>query len=217
MSQLTPSQGASASVPQPPKPITAGMPDPETIQKHKETYTKMLEQQLSQGIAVLEAQAKHQRDYLSAQAEQQKKQFEMQISMEVQQQQMALKKQHAEQTMALNQQAAQQKAALEQQAMQLTMDYGQKKAEEDMMQQQYDMEKSQTEIQQKMSEDMEKLGVQMPPMPVLSRTIPWVSLDRTIGQQATYVYGPNGELVPKETSPTARAQDASPSNDHAQQ
>ena len=43
---------------------------------------------------------------------------------------------YAEQSMALQQQAAQQKAALEQQAMQLSMEYQQKKAEEDMMQQQ---------------------------------------------------------------------------------
>jgi len=189
---------------QAPMPLTTGMPDPVTITKQKDSYNKMLDEQLKQGVSVLEAQVKHQRDYLSAQAGQQKKQFDMQIEMEVKQQEMALQQQYAEQTMALQQQAAQQKAALEQQAMQLSMEYQQKKAEEDMMKQQYEMEKQQQEMQIKMQREMEKLGVQAPQMQFGVPQMPGMSMQVPAGgipqqeQGQTYVYGPNGELIPKE-------------------
>jgi hypothetical protein len=199
---------------QPPMSLTvgtSGMPDPATIAKQKDAYSKMLEQQLKQGITVLDAQVKHQKDYLVAQADQQKKQFTMQIEMEVKQQEMQLQQQYAEQTMALQQQAAQQKAALEQQAMQLTMEYQQKKAEEDMQRQQFEMEKQQAEMQAKMSADMQKLGVQVPMMGGMqaqqtvmpsSFGVSGIGAPQMQVQQQpvgpTYVYGPNGELLPKD-------------------
>merc|ERR1711962_1794221 len=79
--------------PQPPMSLTVGMPDPNTISRQKDAYSKMLEEQLKQGITVLDAQVKHQKDYLLAQADQQKKQFVMQIEMEVKQQEMQLRQQ----------------------------------------------------------------------------------------------------------------------------
>jgi hypothetical protein len=121
---------------------------------------------------------------------------------------MQLQQQYAEQTMALQQQAAQQKASLEQQAMQLTMEYQQKKAEEDMQRQQFEMEKQQAEMQAKMSADMQKLGVQVPVMgqmnvqqTMMPQSFNLGGMQQTQAPQAsgpTYVYGPNGELVPKE-------------------
>merc|ERR1712224_1170003 len=67
----------------------------------------------------------------------------------------------------LRQQAAQQKAVLEQQAMQLTMEYQQKKGEEEMMAKQYDMQKQQYELQVKQQEEMAKLYQQQaPPAPI---------------------------------------------------
>merc|ERR1711915_1157378 len=181
---------------QPPMSLTVGMPDPATISRQKDAYSKMLEEQLKQGITVLDAQVKHQKDYLLAQADQQ--------------QEMQLQQQYAEQTMALQQQAAQQKAALEQQAMQLTMEYQQKKAEEDMQRQQFEMEKQQAEMQAKMSADMQKLGVQVPMMggmqaqqTVMPNNFGVSGLGAASMQVqqptgTTYVYGPNGELIPKD-------------------
>jgi len=213
MSGVAPPQMAGApqfQAQQPPMSLTVGMPDPATIAKQKDAYSKMLEQQLKQGITVLDAQVKHQKDYLVAQADQQKKQFTMQIEMEVKQQEMQLQQQYAEQTMALQQQAAQQKAALEQQAMQLTMEYQQKKAEEDMQRQQFEMEKQQAEMQAKMSADMQKLGVQVPMMggmqaqqTVMPNNFGVSGLGAASMQVqqptgTTYVYGPNGELIPKD-------------------
>jgi len=215
MSGVAPPQMAGApqfQAQQPPMSLTVGMPDPATIAKQKDAYSKMLEQQLKQGITVLDAQVKHQKDYLVAQADQQKKQFTMQIEMEVKQQEMQLQQQYAEQTMALQQQAAQQKAALEQQAMQLTMEYQQKKAEEDMQRQQFEMEKQQAEMQAKMSADMQKLGVQVPMMGGMQaqQTVmpnnfgvsgigaPQMQVQQSQPVGQTYVYGPNGELIPKD-------------------
>jgi len=200
------------NIPQPPMPLTTGMPDPATISKQKDAYNKMLEEQLKQGITVLDAQVKHQKDYLVAQADQQKKQFTMQIEMEVRQQEMALQQQYAEQSMALQQQASQQKAALEQQAMQLTMDYQQKKAEETMQKQQYEMERQQTELQSRMQAEMQKLGVATPygqPFQVSQSIAPFANSSSLLQTQApgqTYVYGPNGELVLKDEFQQAQAQ-----------
>jgi len=76
------------AMPPAPQPLTVGMPDPTTIMKQKDAYMKMLDEQVKQGAAVLDAQCKHQKDYLKSQAEQQKAQFVMQIDMEVRQQEM---------------------------------------------------------------------------------------------------------------------------------
>jgi len=79
---------AAAPYMQPPQSLTVGMPDPSTINKQKDAYMKMLDEQVKQGASVLDAQCKHQKDYLKSQAEQQKAQFVMQIDMEVRQQEM---------------------------------------------------------------------------------------------------------------------------------
>ena len=145
---------------QTPQPLTAGMPDPKTIAAQKVAYEKMLEQQYTQGSAVLQAQASHQKDYLRSQAAQQKQQFIMQIDMECRQQEMALEQQRKEQLMALQQQATQQRSALEQQSMQLTMDYQQRATEEQVQKQQYEMERQQAEVQRQMAEEMTKFQMQ---------------------------------------------------------
>lgn len=190
---------------------TATMPSPATIEKQKAAYEKLLQDQLKQGMTVLDTQVNHQKDYLAAQARQQKMQFAMQIEMEVKQQEMALQQQHLEQSMSLQQQVSEQQAQLQHQAMMLTMEYQQKKTEEEMAQQAYDMEMKQIELQNKMQTEMSRLGVQVPPTPQLStqRTMtshmfPSSAYSATPTsavvqeQAATYVYGENGELVPRE-------------------
>merc|ERR1719289_604792 len=112
----------------------------------------------------------------------------------------------------LQQQASQQKAALEQQAMQLTMDFQQKKAEETMQMQQYEMERQQADMQTRIQGEMQKLGVSSPfgnapqfrGAPQLGQ--PQMQFGATSmmagqppqGAGPIYMYGPNGELIPKE-------------------
>merc|ERR1719316_884853 len=66
-----------------PQALTAGMPDPATVQKQKDGYMKMLDDQLQQSSTVLDQQMKYQTEYLAAQAGQQKKQFIMQVDQQV--------------------------------------------------------------------------------------------------------------------------------------
>eukprot|EP00746_Dinoflagellata_sp_MGD_P163822 gnl/MRDRNA2_/MRDRNA2_92074_c0_seq1.p1 gnl/MRDRNA2_/MRDRNA2_92074_c0~~gnl/MRDRNA2_/MRDRNA2_92074_c0_seq1.p1 ORF type:complete len:278 (-),score=87.07 gnl/MRDRNA2_/MRDRNA2_92074_c0_seq1:177-1010(-) len=146
-----------APPPAPPQDLTVNMPDPVAIAKQKAGYMKMLDDQLKEGTNVLEQQLKYAKDYLYGQAAQQKKQYIMQIDQQVKSQEMALTQQYSQQLMSLQQQAAQQKAALEQQSMQLTMEYQRKKAESDMLMQQWEMQKTQYDMQVQMNEQMAKM------------------------------------------------------------
>jgi len=145
-----------------PVSLTKGLPTPETIRKQRDAYAQMLDQQLAQGMRVLQAQVKNQTEYLRAQAEQQKNQFHLQIDMEVKQGSMQLAQNQAEQTIDLQQQASQERQRLEAQAMMLGMEYQKKKAEEDMRLQQYEMENQQHEVQNRLTAEMHKLGVSIP-------------------------------------------------------
>jgi len=149
----------SRTVGMPPASLTAGLPDPKTIAKQKEAYLKMLEDQLRQGIMVLDAEVKVQRSYIVAQADQQKKEFIMQVDMDMTQQDVTLQRHYAEQALALHIQAAKQKSDLEQQAMQLTMEYQAKKQEEIARQQQYEIECAQREVSERIMTEMGRLGV----------------------------------------------------------
>merc|ERR1719335_183770 len=62
--------------------------------------------------------------------------------------------------MVLSQQYSQQRGVLEQQANALIMEYQQKKAQEDMMVQQYQLQVEQFNAQQKYNEEMNKLQYQ---------------------------------------------------------
>merc|ERR1712072_158540 len=117
--------------PVPPQPLTTGMPDPNAINKQKAAYSKMLDDQLKQGTDVLNQQLKYQKEYLAAQAEQQKQTFLLQLEQQVKATDFSLQQQFTEQLNGLQQQAQ------GQQAVQLSMEYQQKKAEEEMMFKQY--------------------------------------------------------------------------------
>merc|ERR1711904_677100 len=80
----------------------------------------------------------------------------MQIDQQVKSQESTLHE-HTQQLMSLQQQAAQQKAALEQQAMQLSLDYQQKAAAEEMQKKQFEMQKQQFEMEHKMKAEMAAL------------------------------------------------------------
>ena len=58
----------------------------------------------------------------------------------------------------LQQATSQHKAALEQQAMQLTMEFQQRKAQEDMMKRQHELQQEHAQAQQKFNMDMNRLN-----------------------------------------------------------
>jgi len=140
-----------------PPRLTSGLPDPGAIAKQREAYIKALEEQERQAIAVLEQQRAQQVSLLRAQGDQQKQKFFLEVNQQVSQNDIVLTQTHSEQMMLLNQQYSQQRGTLENQANALIMEYQQKKAQEDMMMQQYELQLTQHNGQQKYNEDMVKL------------------------------------------------------------
>jgi len=140
--------------------LTKGIPDPSSIDRQKANYARGLEEQLQAGTSVLNQQLKQQTDYLYAVGDQEKRQYALQVDQRIKQQEMDLAKQHNEQVMMLQQAAQQQKSALEHQANALLLEYNQKKAQEDLLVQQYQFQKQNYEIQLKYNDEMRNLQSQ---------------------------------------------------------
>ncbi|CAL1137373.1 unnamed protein product [Cladocopium goreaui] len=149
MAQRIPSFVPPPAAAQPPVQVawapSPGLPSPEVIQKQKEGYVRLLDEQLKQGQNTLDQQRKQQSEYLHTQAQQQKQQVEMQIKQQVQQQEMQLLQQYNQSLMQVQQASAQQKAALESQAMQLVMEYQQKRSQEEMLAKQQQLQRGHIE------------------------------------------------------------------------
>jgi len=121
----------------PPRPLTGvsstkDMPSPASIERQKKEYARMIEERLRKGIAFFDAQVRHRRNFLRSQAQQKIMQHEMYINAEVRKREMALQQEYRAQITELQRHASNQKMMVEQQAMILTMEYQQKKAQEEM-------------------------------------------------------------------------------------
>lgn len=162
MSGWTPPALVEKQVPEPqvPPSLTAGLPDPTSIERQKNAYARGLEEQLRHGTEVLAQQLKQQSDYVFAMGDQRKRQFALQVDQEIKQREMELAQQHNEQLLLLQQAAQQQQSALEHQANALLLEYNQKKAQEDLSYQQYQFQKKQYETQLQYNEEMKELQVQ---------------------------------------------------------
>jgi hypothetical protein len=133
------------------------LPDPGAIAQQRESYLKALEEQERQAIAVLEQQRAQQVALLRAQGDQQKQKFFLEVNQQVNQNDIVLTQQHSEQMMILNQQYSQQRGTLENQANALIMEYQQKKAQEDMLMQQYQLQIDQFNAQVHYNEEMKRI------------------------------------------------------------
>merc|ERR1719324_1663052 len=90
--------------------------------------------------------------------------------------------------MVLNQQYSQQRGILENQANQLIMEYQQKKAQEDMMLQQYQLQLDQYSAQQKYNEEMVRLqGAQERVQGALAQAYASSYMPPPIARQNTYL------------------------------
>eukprot|EP00927_Polykrikos_kofoidii_P053886 TRINITY_DN4840_c0_g1_i1.p1 TRINITY_DN4840_c0_g1~~TRINITY_DN4840_c0_g1_i1.p1 ORF type:complete len:259 (+),score=70.71 TRINITY_DN4840_c0_g1_i1:83-778(+) len=142
------------------QPSTAGLPDPEAISKQKDGYIKLLDEQLRQGTATLDMQRLQQTEFLYQQADQQKRQVSMQIDHQVKQAEMQLTQSFNAQLMQVKQQSVGAKTALEQQAMQLTLEYQQKKCQEDMLSKHVQLQREHAEAQSRFAREMDRLQQQ---------------------------------------------------------
>lgn len=147
---------------EPPPSLTAGLPDPESVERQKKEFAHNLDQQLKQGIALLEQQKREKTNYVHATADQRKKKYANQVDSQTSQTLLGIEQQHSQQLMLLQTAAAQQKALLDQQAMALKMEYEQKKAKEDMMQRHYQLQKHHFEAQQRLGTELDQLHKSQP-------------------------------------------------------
>lgn len=145
--------------PQIPPSLTAGIPDPTSIDRQKTNYSKGLDEQLKHGTDVLAQQLKQQSDYLFQMGDQRKRQYALQVDQEIKQREMELAQQHNEQLLLLQQAAQQQKSALEHQANALLLEFRQKKSQEDLIFQQYQFQKRQYETQLQYNEEIDRKSV----------------------------------------------------------
>lgn len=146
--------------PQPPARLTEGLPDPNAIESQKAAYTKGLDEQLRQGAAILNQQLKQQMDQLHQLGEQQKQKYFVQVDHEIKSQELGLVQQFKEQLLMVQQAASQQKRILGQQATALLMEYNQKKAQEDLLMEEYQFAKSAFDYQIRFNQEFSTLQQQ---------------------------------------------------------
>merc|ERR1719201_2364308 len=146
--------------PNAPERLTEGIPDPGAIESQKAAYTKGLDEQLRQGAAILNQQLKQQMDQLHQLGEQQKQKYFVQVDHEIKSQELGLVQQFKEQLLMVQQAASQQKRILGQQATALLMEYNQKKAQEDLLMEEYQFAKVAFDSQMRFNEEQQSLQQQ---------------------------------------------------------
>merc|ERR1719454_512278 len=146
--------------PEPPARLTQGIPDPTSIEQQKAAYSKGLDEQLKQGAAILNQQLKQQMDQLHQLGDQQKKKYFVQVDHEIKSQELGLVQQFKEQLMMVQQAAAQQKRILGQQATALLLEYNQKKAQQDLLMEEYGIAKSAYDNQVRFNTEFQTLQQQ---------------------------------------------------------
>merc|ERR1719272_2208516 len=147
-------------VAQAPVDLTVGIPNPAQIQSQKDGYAKALEKQYQDGAAAITAETKLKKEMLGEQAKQQKAQYTLQVQSQLQAQNLLLDQQMNSQLMMLQEAAMHQKSALEQQAAALSLEYQQKKAEEDMLAKQYQIQTQYYEAETKLAAQFQKVTQQ---------------------------------------------------------
>merc|ERR1712032_1470144 len=138
-----------------PQSLTAGMPDPKAIETQKVAYSKSLEEQAAHGEDMLRMQKEEQIDQIYQAAEARKRQLMVEIDQQAKQQELQLSQQYSPQVMGLQQEYHHQKLILEKQANDLTLEYHQRKAQEDLMLQQYEVQRQHYDEQMGICNEMQ--------------------------------------------------------------
>merc|ERR1719454_1014673 len=146
--------------PEPPARLTQGIPDPTAIEQQKAAYSKGLDEQLKQGAAILNQQLKQQMDQLHQLGDEQKKKYFVQVDHEIRSQELGLVQQFKEQLLMVQTAAGQQKRILGQQATALLLEYNQKKAQEDLLMEEYKLQKMAYDSQQRFTQEQSSLQQQ---------------------------------------------------------
>lgn len=155
---FSPTKFAPGAPPHLPAKLTDGMIDPGNIDRQKQHFASSLEDQLGQGIKLLEQQNQMQKQQYRQEADQKKHQYAAQVDAQLQQQEMSTDQQANYQLMNLQQAAHEQKTVLEQQAHDHVVQYQQKQVQDDFAQQQYEYQRKaygkQVDLQKELQADM---------------------------------------------------------------
>jgi len=142
----------------PPADLCAGIPTPQVIEAQRVNFAKALDKQYADGNKTIEEEKKLKMQMLVEQAKQQKAQQRLQVESQTQAQNLLLDQQMNSQLMMLQEAAMQQKSVLEQQAAALTLEYQQKKAEEEMLQKQFEIQKQYYDAENVLAAQFQKVA-----------------------------------------------------------
>merc|ERR1719275_17880 len=142
-----PSYGGGSFVAAPPMPVmerprslTAGMPDPASIEHQKHQYSRAIDLELQKEAQQVQARAQQQKQMLMMRSQQEKAQSSLTIDQYATYGNMYVDDQTLAEVAYLQAESAQHRQVLEQQASALSLEYNQRKSQEDMMLRQYQIQ-----------------------------------------------------------------------------
>merc|ERR1740123_1501243 len=124
----------------PPQRLTAGIPDPASIEHQKLQYSRAIDMELQKEAQQVQARAQQQKQMLMRGAQQEKAQSYITIDQYAQYGNMYVDDMTLSEVAYLQEESAQHRLVLEQQASALALEYNQRKAQEDMMMRQYQIQ-----------------------------------------------------------------------------
>mmetsp|Transcript_80460 Transcript_80460/g.139650 ORF Transcript_80460/g.139650 Transcript_80460/m.139650 type:complete len:369 (+) Transcript_80460:66-1172(+) len=141
---------------EPPKSLTEGLAPPATIEQQKEESTRAVDGQFSQATSQLIESSQARKQMFIQSAQQQKAQYRIKVQAQLEAQYLALDQAMNARIFELQDMCQQQKAGLEQQAALLTLEYQQKKAEEEMRSKQFQIQRNYHEASRGLAMAFEK-------------------------------------------------------------
>merc|ERR1719382_1971688 len=143
-----PSYGGGSFVAAPPMPamerprsLTAGLPDPASIDHQKHQYSRAIDLELQKEAQQVQARAQQQKQMLMMRSQQEKAESYVTIDQYATYGNMYVDDQTLSEVAFLQAESAQHRQVLEQQASALSLEYNQRKAQEDMMMKQYQIQR----------------------------------------------------------------------------
>merc|ERR1719221_504017 len=133
-----------------PRSLTAGMPDPASIEHQKHQYSRAIDAELQKEAQQVQARAQQQKQMLMKRSPQEKAQTYVTIDQYATYGNMYVDDQTLAEVAYLQAESAQHRQVLEQQASALALEYNQRKAQEDMMMRQYQIQRQYYDNSQKL-------------------------------------------------------------------
>jgi len=125
----------------PPQKLTAGIPDPMSIEQQKLAYSRAIDLELQKEAQQVQARAQAEKQMLMKRSQGEKAQTYLTIDQYAQYGNMYVDDMTLSEVAYLQGESAQHRLVLEQQASALALEYNQRKAQEDMMVRQYQVQK----------------------------------------------------------------------------